>query len=264
MKISAHVLIKNEENFIWFAINSILDYVDEVLVWDNGSKDKTVSIIESIKSSKIKFRDVSKIRFEKARQEMIDDTKADWIFLLDGDEIWHDAAISNIKDQILKVGDKKDCIVVSNYMLVGDMFHYQEEKAGRYKIGGKVGHYNVRAVRNFPGLHIEGVYGNEGFVNRDGVKVQNLPKERVLFLNIPYLHASFLRRTSKGKRKKFEMGEEFPYDFYYPEVFFRPRPEIVPSVWESMGFSFKPRAFFETPLKKIYRRTFLPFRKHGY
>jgi len=258
MKISAHVLVKNEENFIWFAINSILDYVDEILAWDNGSGDKTVSIIKSIKSSKIKFRDASKIHFEKARQEMIDDTKADWIFVLDGDEIWPDAAMLNIKNQILKVASSKDCIATPNYMLVGDMFHYQEEKAGRYEIGGKVGHYNVRAVRNFPGLHIEGVYGNEGFVNGNGVKVQDLPKERILFLDTPYLHASFL------KREKFEIGEEFPHDFYYPEVLFRPKPDIVSSVWEPMSLAYKFRAFFETPLKKVYRRTLLPFKKHGY
>ena len=53
MSIWAHTLVKNEERFVWFAINSVIDYVDEMRVWDNGSSDSTVKIIKSIKNSKI-------------------------------------------------------------------------------------------------------------------------------------------------------------------------------------------------------------------
>ncbi len=258
MKISAHVLVKNEERFVWFAVMSVINYVDEVFVWDNGSSDKTSKIVSLIKSPKVKFRKVPEMSLQKAREEMIHETKADWIFILDGDEIWHDSSIFEIRNGIEKSGDNKDCIVVPNYMLVGDIYHFQEREAGRYNVAGRRGHYNIRAVRNTKGLHVEGVYGNEAFVTKEGIKVQDLPENRILMLNSPYLHASFL------KRKKFEIGDGFPSDFYYPEVFFRSRPEIVPSPWGSMSGNFKFLSFVETPFRKIYRRTFLSFKKHGY
>lgn len=246
MKITVHCLVKNEENFIWYAINSIINYVDEIMVWDQGSTDNTVAIIKSINNSKIKFRQISG-NVANVRQQMLDETNADWIFILDGDEIWSEELI---------VSSIHDIVVVPNHMLVGDMFHYQEGVAGKYNIAGKIGHYNVRAIRkNIPGLHIEGVYPNEAYVDGNGIKVQDFPKERILFLEDKYLHASFLSRSSKDPKKiKYEIGNDFPKDFYYPEVFFRPRPDIVPSPWQSMDLKYKLRAFIETPLKKIKRR----------
>ena len=44
----ANTIVHNEENFIWFAIMSVIDWVDKMLVWDTGSTDKTVEIIEEI------------------------------------------------------------------------------------------------------------------------------------------------------------------------------------------------------------------------
>ena len=54
----AIILIRNEENFIWFAINSVIDYVDEIMVWDMGSIDKTEEIVKSIDNPKIKYKKV--------------------------------------------------------------------------------------------------------------------------------------------------------------------------------------------------------------
>jgi hypothetical protein len=252
--ITAHTFVKNEENFIWYAINSIIDHVDQIFVWDQGSNDKTKQIIKSINNSKIKFREMPG-DVAKVREKMLKETKEGWIFILDGDEVWYQDAISKLRNSLEQIGDSKDYVVVPNYMLIGDIFHYQEEKAGGYKIGGKVGHYNIRAIRKTPGLHVEGIYPNEAYVTKEGVKVQDLNKERMLFLNEPYLHASFLKRFSKDRKKiKYEIGESFPKDFYFPEVFFKTRPDIVPSPWRNMDLNYKLRAFWQTPLKKIKRR----------
>ena len=254
MKISAHCLVKNEDRFVWYSIMSVIDYVDEVMIWDQGSRDHTIEIIKSINSPKIVFKEFSE-KVHKLRQRMLEKTDADWIFILDGDEIWYFDAISKLRDSLEKVGDSKDCVVVPNYMLIGDAFHYQESVAGRYRIGEKKGHYNIRAIRKTEGLRIEGIYPNEAYVTERGIKVQDLDKERMLFLDEPYLHASFLKRSSKDKKKiKYEIGESFPKDFYYPEVFFRSRPNLVLSPWMVMDLSYKLRAILETPLKKIKRR----------
>lgn len=252
MKITVHCLVKNEENFIWYAINSVIDYVDEIMVWDQGSDDNTVAIIKSIHNKKIIFKSVNE-DVEQIRQKMIEETDSDWIFILDGDEIWYK---DDIKYLISNIKSDSDLIVSPNYMLVGDVFHFQEEKSGRYEIAGKAGHYNVRAIRkNISGLHVEGVYPNEAYVNNDEIKIQDFSKEKILFLKGKYLHASFLPRSSKDIKKiKYEIGEDLPRDFYYPEVFFKSRPEIVPNPWKVMSNNYKFRAFIETPLKKIKRR----------
>lgn len=252
--ITAHCIVKNEENFIWYAINSVINYVDQMMIWDQGSTDKTLEIIRAINNSKISLKKISE-SVQALRQKMLNETNAGWIFILDGDEVWPEATISKIKDQILKIGENKDCAVVPNYMLIGDIFHYQEKLAGRYRIGEKKGHYNIRAIRKTSGLYVEGIYPNEAYVTKERIKVQDLNKGRILFLDKPYLHASFLKRSSKDKKKiKYEIGESFSKDFYYPEVFFKPRPDIVPSPWKNMDFSYKLKALVETPLKKIKRR----------
>lgn len=252
MKITAHCLVKNEENFIWFAINSVIDFVDEILVWDHGSRDRTVDIVQSINNPKIKFKKVSG-KVAELRQKMLKETIADWIFIPDGDEIWSLDSIKNLTTSMK--GTKCDVIVSPNYLLIGDIFHYLEESAGKYKIADRVGHYNIRAMRNTPGLHVEGVYPNEAYVTAEGIKVQNLPKEKILFLEDRYLHGSFLPRSAKDRKKiKFEIGEEISKDYYYPEVFFRPRPDFISYPFGPMSESYRLLASLLTLFKKFKRR----------
>lgn len=262
MKITAHVIVKNEENFIWYALNSVIEHVERIIVWDTGSSDNTVAIIKSIKNQKIDFEEkgaVDPAGVTKLRNEMIAKTDTNWILVLDGDEIWRSDTLTNIKKEISRDPDKYDLVVNPNIMLVGDIFHRQEEEGGRYKIHDRFGHYNIRFARvRVKGLHIIGVYGHypyESYVNLDNVKIQNFPKKRIFFSDEPYFHTSFLARSSRDKKKvKYEIGKELPPNFYYPEVFFRPRPVFIPSPWKTMDVDYKFRAFIETPLKKVKRR----------
>jgi len=264
MKISAHCMVRNEEKFIWYSVMSVINHVDKILLWDTGSTDRTVPIITEILKTreggkKVEFRKVGETDAKglaRFRQEMLEETSFDWVLILDGDEVWWEDGIKRLRKSIETYSSNKDLVVCSTRMLIGDMFHYQEKLAGKYSIGGKIGHNNIRAIkRNILGLHIEGVYPDEAYVDVNGVKIQNFPEEKMVFLNDTYLHLSHLERSSCDRKKfKFEIGERFPLDYYYPEVFFKPRPEIVPSPWESMSVFFRVRAMWQTPLKKIRRR----------
>jgi glycosyltransferase involved in cell wall biosynthesis len=260
MKITANVLVKNEDNFIWFAINSIIDQVDEIIVWDTGSSDKTREVVKSIKSEKVKLVEKGErnaIELSKLRQEMLAESNCDWVFILDGDEIWWD---KTIREEIKKAGNKS-VIVSKTKMLIGDIFHFQDENAGRYNILGKVGHYNIRLFRrDIKGLHVSGIYPDEAYRDINEVSLQNLENE-IYFSDQEYIHASHLQRSSENNRKdshgyklKYEMGSEFPLDFYYPEVLFRPRPAMVTDPWEIMDFDYKMRAYLVTPMKNIKRK----------
>lgn len=266
----AHCVVRNEENFIWFAIKSVIDYVDKILIYDLGSTDKTVEVIKTIKSEKIILTEMEAntdmVIHANMRQRMLDENKGDWIMLLDGDEIWLDDSIRKIKKEIAE-NDKLESIVVPTFMLLGDVYHYQEQMGGDYIIAGKKGHYNLRAINSkIPGLHIE-IYPNdqgylrEGYYDKDKKLIYHRDKDMIKVLDAPYLHASHLERSSKDEqvlerkmRFKYEVGESFGKDFKYPSCFYLDHPSIVKSPWQKMTLGYRLRAGFETPLKKIKRR----------
>lgn len=279
MKISLHTLVKNEERFIWFSVMSVIEYVDKAFIWDTGSVDNTIKIIKEIERrypKKVIFNDVGDVDvddFTKVRQRMLDETKADWFIVVDGDEIWWDDSIETIIKTIKEKGEKIESIVVPTVNLVGDLFHYQEKAAGRYRLAGKFGHYNLRAVnRDIPGLKSERAHGTWGWADDKGRMIQDRSRKKTLFMDAPYLHATFLPRSEstvldrlvpKRRRKlKYELGNSFPPEYYFPEVLFRPRPKVVSCPWRRRNSFYFTRALFQTPLKKIRRRVY--YGKTGY
>src|SRR3989344_9526722 len=106
MKISAHTIVKNEERYIWFAIKSIIEFVDIAHVWDTGSSDKTPRIIErliKLHPNKIKYKQLGNItldQFPYARQQMVQEDNSDWFIILDGDEVWWRQGVTKLTSLI--------------------------------------------------------------------------------------------------------------------------------------------------------------------
>jgi hypothetical protein len=271
MRIWAQTLVKNEEKYVWYAVTSVVDHVDKVMLWDTGSTDKTPEIIgELIKKypGKIEFKEVGEVdplRFTEIRQQMLNEMEDDWLLIVDGDEIWWEDSIKELTLFIRESGIEYESIISPNYNIVGDIYHYQEESAGRYQIDGRVGHVNIRATSlKIPGLHFDKPHGSLGLFDGNGKLIQERDKKKRAFINAPYMHFTNMIRSSNReydllvpKRKiklKYEIGNSFPKDFYYPEAFFKPRPDSIESPWKIMTPSFETRAFIETPLRKIKRR----------
>lgn len=271
--ITAHVLVKNEYKYIWYSVMSVLPHVDKMILWDTGSTDGTQEIIKEIQQTKSAQGKLSveihnePFDEEKIRQGMLEKTDSGWFIVVDGDEIWWDSSISLVCKTIREKGNTIESIVVPTINVVGDIFHYQEEKAGNYHLAGKVGHYAIRAINtSIPGLHSFGRHGIWGWVDGDNNPIQNRAADKIVFLNAPYLHMTYLPRASsrlkdtlvekRSFKRKYEIGIEFPSDYYYPEIFFRPRPPIIQSIWQKAPLSFKARASIETPLRKVKRRVF--------
>lgn len=273
MKIAAHTLVKNEDRFVWYSVMSVAPHVDKVYLWDTGSTDASIQILKTLKANlgnKVDLRFLNEVDiygFKGVRQKMLDETREDWFIMLDADEIWWDKSIKKVIAFINKSGDKYESVVVPTINLLGDMYHYQEEKAGLYRLAGRIGHYNLRAInRSIPGLKSDKPHGIWGWADASGKMIQDRDPQKIKFLNAAYLHATFLKRSNapegdakvpKRRHKyKYELGYKFPSDFYYPESFFRPKPETVQSVWEPMDRRFYTRALVETPLRKLRRRLF--------
>lgn len=263
MTIWANMIVNNEENFVWFALMSIVDYVDKILVWDTGSTDKTVEIIQEVikdKGKKIEFRkvgSVDKYEFTKMRQKMLDESKCDWILILDGDEVWWQDSIQQMVNLINKKGKNIDAIVVPFYNAIGDIYHYQDQNAGRYEIGGRKGHLTIKAInRHIPGLHLAGPYGKEGYVDQNEKPIQQESPEKIRFLDLPFMHLTHLHRSSKDDHNKFkyELGNLVSDNFQFPEVLHMNYPKIVPSPWLKLSNIPLLRAKILTPIKKLKRK----------
>jgi len=273
-KIIVHCLVKNEERFIWYAIKSVLPFVDKIMVWDTGSTDNTLQIVKAIKSKKIKFKQLKSVTpktFTKASQQMIDQTPKDttWIMILDGDEIWPKDSIKKVIE-FAKNNTEAESIVVRTNNLVGDIYHRLPKSAGHYQIAGQKGHLSIRLMnyKKIPGLHFDLPHGQRGLFDKNNKLIQDRDPNKIKFINVSYHHATHLVRSSKDnmtiKRKqkfKYELGQKIPPQ-EIPKIFFTSRPTIVSLVTKERGFGFFALALIQTPLRKL-RRTILPV-KSGY
>lgn len=281
MRIWAHVLVKNEERYLWYAVNSIAKYMDKIMIWDTGSSDNTISIIHELEKEypkQIEYKQVGEVtidQFADTRQKMIESTKSDWMFILDGDEVWWEDSIRELIDIIQSKGQELDSIVSKYVNVVGDIFHFQEERAGQYKIDGKKGQLTIRAMNmHIPNLHAANPHGTQAYLDENEVPIQNMNKKRRMFQKeLGYIHFTHLIRSDslqedlkvpkRNIKYKKELGTPFPLDYFYPEVFFKPRPKIVASPWVTMDTEFKVKSQLLTPLRKL-KRMLIPNRKSGY
>ena len=234
--ITAHMVVRNEDQWVWFAIMSVIDYVDKMIIFDTGSIDKTVDVIQTIidkpiYSEKIIFEKIGAVsiqEFPKIRQRQIDMTSSDYILVVDGDEIWWKDGILELK-RILEE-DSPSRVAVRFICPCSDLFHYRDYNRELYTdnmVNVPQGSVTTRCISmKIPGLRCTGDYGVEGYYCDKG---EIMEYDAVLMENY-YFHCSKLRRSSAVwgdesiiyRRKKIfdDWDYEFPKDYKYPEVFY--------------------------------------------
>ena len=271
--LTVHCVIKNEERWIWFALKSILDIADKVLVFDTGSSDRTVDIIKTIKSKKIIFEEKDEVDAKgltQLRREQLKRTKTDWFLILDGDEIWPERTKKELIKKIKSADKFSWGIVVRAWNLVGDVYHYHSESVHYhwpYAPKKFKGWANLRVFRrSVPGIHIKGEYPLEAYCDKDNIPIQNYGEKHLLFLKNRYFHTTYLTRSdtrardrnvlNRLKKSKMELGLSFPKNFEYPEVFYKKTPNIVPSPWEKRSNFESLISVLQTPFKETRRRVF--------
>jgi hypothetical protein len=262
-------MIKNEENFVWYSTMSVIDYVDRIIIRDTGSQDNTWKILSWLKKKYpkkidlLEVGDVNPEEYREVRQKMLVDSLCDWILILDGDEIWWEDSIKELVSIINSKGNTLDTIITSYFNPIDDIYHYQDEKFSQYKIGDYSGNITIRAInKKIEGLHIEGKHPLEKYCDRSGTPIQDMSDKRRICQKGKYFHSTFLTRSvvendpKRADRRRIvhDLGHSFPLDFYYPEVFFLARPNIVPSPWERMNKSFLLLSYLESLLRDIKRK----------
>ncbi len=197
MAITAHCLVKNEEKFITYAVRSVIDFIDQILIFDTGSSDTTVAKIEALMKeypSKIYFEEkgiCDKKRHTELRQEMVEKTTTDWFMVLDGDEVWTRRAIAEAAE--LTKRTDIDCLIAPFYLAVGDIYHYSWR--GQFTINDKKIHATARFFKKHTGIRWKGQYGEDClFIN--GKNCIDISRKQIL--QHKFWHLTHLERSSIG------------------------------------------------------------------
>jgi glycosyltransferase involved in cell wall biosynthesis len=144
MKLSLCIATFNEEKNIHYPLDSALDIVDEVIVVDGGSVDKTIEIAKSYgKKVKIIISE-NPVMFHKNKQKAIEEAKGEWILQLDADEELSEDLKKEVKNIIRSSESNKPHLLHSAYWIPRKNWFLTRflEKGGQYP------DYTIRLYKN--------------------------------------------------------------------------------------------------------------------
>jgi len=140
------MIVKNEERFLSRCLESVKPYVNEIIIVDTGSEDRTVEIAQMY-TDKIYFHPWEK-DFSKHRNQSISYATGDWILQVDADEELAPGGGEAILESIRKVGSDVNFLILN----ITNM----DQK------GMPRSSFNFpRVFRNRVGIHYEGIVHNQ-------------------------------------------------------------------------------------------------------
>jgi glycosyltransferase involved in cell wall biosynthesis len=108
--LSACYITKNGDTFLKQSVESIYNYVDEIIVVDNMSTDNTMDIVHSFPQEKFKivqenFDNLDKDQEKKnQRNRYLEMAEGKWILVVDDDEVYKDKDIGIIRKFVKSPG----------------------------------------------------------------------------------------------------------------------------------------------------------------
>lgn len=111
--ISLAMIIKNEEKNLPNALNSVKNEVDEIIIVDSGSTDKSIEIAKSFGAKIIET--TWNNSFSELRNLALKNSTKDWILYLDADEILTTKNLKSFIPKNDKIGALK-CQVIGNHL----------------------------------------------------------------------------------------------------------------------------------------------------
>lgn len=183
MKISAVYIAKNEENCIRKSIESVRDSVDELILVDTGSTDKTMEIFRSYGGTV--YQQKWQNNFSLPRNFALSKTDSEWIILLDADEYFSNETMMNLR-QVINENSTANGFLIKKINI--------NEETGEELDS----FYDFRVVRNQKGLGYKGRIHEELLLS--GEPISNLCKISPEILTI--IHTGYTPQLSKLKAER--------------------------------------------------------------
>lgn len=139
IRVSVAMATYNGEKYIKEQIDSILNNLeknDELIISDDGSKDNTRRIIETIQKTdnRVKLFDGPKMGVKQNFGNAIKNCSGEYIFLADQDDIWNDKKV----EKVLKVfKDKNVTLVIHNCEIVNENLEKTDKTFFEFRNSGK-------------------------------------------------------------------------------------------------------------------------------
>ena len=150
--ISACLIVKDEEQFLGQCLESLKGTVNQIVVVDTGSTDRTIEIAEEHGAEVHHFDWCDD--FSAARNFALEQARGDWILSLDADEVLTSRGRKGLKHDTQQT-DFLGCRILCINMEPSDSGGYQEM--------ADAWHFIPRLTRNAPGIHFVGTIHEQMF-----------------------------------------------------------------------------------------------------
>ncbi|MFT5876091.1 MAG: glycosyltransferase involved in cell wall biosynthesis [Clostridium sp.] len=183
-EVSLCMIVKNEETYLPKCLNSIKNIVDEIIIVDTGSTDKTVEIAESF-GAKVYYFPWNN-SFSEARNESLKYATKDWILIMDGDDELYPKDQENFTDLLNRQLDE-------NAIYFFETLNYYGNTIDDNSITINL---NPRLYKNNEGTHYEGEVHNQLIYSEN--------KYNAIYNLIKIHHFGYMKKSidSKGKRTR--------------------------------------------------------------
>lgn len=229
--ISACILAKNEEKNITDCILSVIDVVDEVIVVDNDSTDKTKSICEDLNCRVITIKGKNE---SELRNEYIKIAKNPWILVLDADERADEKLGEHINKYFENIDEEIDIIrfPINNYYGNGKWATFIAARLFKKSLNIKyegnthctISYSNVRkyGLMESPIHHLDALIKNRTSNKRDGYminminQINDMKEEKQKWRITNYLGVEYLAKDDYEKAEEcFKLAQKND-SFYKP------------------------------------------------
>lgn len=195
-QLTVHMMVRNEEFWIWFALAAALDGCDRLMLWDTGSEDRTLDIAQSVADDRLHVERVAVSKSQRlceVRNDMLDATETDFFAIVDGDEVWPPSLWRQVEAHTRD--PRCDAVVVPACYPFPWLGAFHTEGKDDHEIADVTGPYAARVFRRAPGLRWRGEFGEDGLFSAGGTELTRGSHNWMRVVSEPFWHMTLLPRS---------------------------------------------------------------------
>jgi glycosyltransferase involved in cell wall biosynthesis len=162
-KLSLAMIVKNEARCLARCLHSVRAILDEIIITDTGSTDRTLEIALEL-GAKISHFDWTD-DFSAARNFALDQTTGDWILVLDADEFASEPLVKEIGEFVENQSAIGRLKIISDFRRHGQTFRSQSFVARLFPRGARFqGRIHEQIISPLRRVNLHGELSHDGYL----------------------------------------------------------------------------------------------------